>query len=65
MPDPDLLKAQEAAALLRVDPGTVYRYGRTGVLTRHVIGARTVRFVAASVTALLAAQQGDPAEQAV
>lgn len=51
---PPFLMADEAAALLRVDRSTVYRYAREGVLSAVKVG-RCVRIRSASVRALLEA----------
>jgi excisionase family DNA binding protein len=40
----DYATAEEIAAAWKVDPSTVYRWGRDGKIPRDVLGDRTVRF---------------------
>ncbi len=57
--DPGLLKPAEVASRLRVSQRTVRRYGIEGRLEVVRLSARTLRYSAASIEALLA-----PAHQA-
>jgi hypothetical protein len=50
---PALLKPREVAALLRVTPRTVLRYGEDGRLERVRVSQRMIRYAAESVAALL------------
>lgn len=52
--DPAFLTTAETAALLRVSPRTVCRYGAEGRLAVVHLTARSLRFPAASVQALMA-----------
>lgn len=49
-----LLTPEEVAAILRVTPRTVRRYGAAGTLERVAIGGRIRRYTASSVEALIA-----------
>src|SRR3954453_21851368 len=53
-PHQALLTPAEVAAVLRVTPRTVRRYGRTGPLVAVCLSKRAIRYTAASVTALIA-----------
>lgn len=50
---PELLTTAEAAAVLRVDRKTLRRWGRTGRLDEVCLNARTFRYPAASIAALM------------
>jgi excisionase family DNA binding protein len=53
---PALLTTDEVAAIFRVNPRTVERWTSDGRLHRVELGARTVRFRAEDVAALIDAQ---------
>lgn len=57
---PALLTADEVAAICRVNPRTVRRWGESGLLERVQLGARLTRYTEASLFALIA--PGRPVE---
>ncbi len=53
LPTDGLLTTNEVAALLRICPRTVRRYGAIGRLQRVAFSRKAVRYTAASVAALI------------
>jgi len=51
--NPELLLTDEVAAILRVAPRTVRRWGASGVLRRVRLGDRLTRYTVESVEALI------------